>query len=378
MKKAAVVMLFLLCFALLLPLTAAAEEPEEARVRDAFDAFLARIPPEVAELLPADFFGNDFAAAGEAVREASGARAILSVAARITGLAVRDHLALLARTVGVLVLLAVFRAVAGENGALSRAVSLCGVLALSLALFLPQREQLLRLAAYFTLMKDLFAALLPLMGTLYAMGGNVGAAVANQTVLSAFLSVMGVLSAGTVTTVAGVCLAFALLEGAGCGICLRPLAGCIKRTFAWGLSLAMTLLCGVLGIQTTLAKSADTLALRTAGFAASSFLPVVGGSVAQTLRTVAGSVEYLRAVVGMGGVLVVLFAFLPVFLSVLCTRLAVLLGGAAASLFGLDNEARFLAEIASVWGYFLAVIAVLFVTATFALTVFARCAAVGG
>ena len=132
----------------------------------------------------------------------------------------------------------------------------------------------------------------------------------------------------------------------------------------------MMLLCFALGAQHTLAQGADTLAMRTVRFAASSFLPVVGGSVAESLKTVAGSVTYLRFVVGTGGVLLVFFLFVPTFLSVLLTRLCFLLCGAVAGMLGLAREGRLLTEIAAVWGYFLAVIACLF-TMTFFFTFFA-------
>jgi hypothetical protein len=105
---------------------------------------------------------------------------------------------------------------------------------------------------------------------------------------------------------------------------------------------------------------------------------VVVGSVSEALRTVSGSVQYLRTVVGMGGVVVVLLFFLPFFLNVMLWRIAFLLSSAAAKLLGCDGEERLLNELASVYGYFMAVIASLFVMIVFSLTLFARCAAAGG
>ena len=120
-------------------------------------------------------------------------------------------------------------------------------------------------------------------------------------------------------------------------------------------------------------------ALRTVRFAAGSFLPVVGGSVSESLRTVAGSVEYLRGVMGGAGLAVVFFAFLPTFLFVMLHRVTFLLAGAGAKLLGCDGEEKLLAELASVYGYFMAVIASLFVMLIFSLTLLAHCgAAVGG
>ena len=62
-------------------------------------------------------------------------------------------------------------------------------------------------------------------------------------------------------------------------------------------------------------------------------------------------------------------------MSVLLTRIALLLGGAVANLLSCEAEGKILNEVSSVYGYFLAIIAVLFVALTFSLTLFAQCAA---
>jgi stage III sporulation protein AE len=193
--------------------------------------------------------------------------------------------------------------------------------------------------------------------------------------MSVFLSFLETFMTTTALPVAGICLTMALLDSLGSGLSLRSLTTLIKRTYTFGVSLFMLLLCGVLGLQSTLCKGADTLALRTVRFAVGSFLPMVGGSVAESLRTVAGSVGYLRGTVGMGGILVLFFAFLPLFLSILFTRAAFLLGGAAAGMLSCPREERLLGELASVFGYFMAIIACLFVTVAFSLTLLAHCAA---
>ena len=77
----------------------------------------------------------------------------------------------------------------------------------------------------------------------------------------------------------------------------------------------------------------------------------------------------------IGGILVLFFAFLPLFLSVLFTRLAFLLGGSVAGMLSCPREERLLSELAGVYGYFMAIIACLFVTVSFSLTILAHCAA---
>ena len=355
--------------------------PEEMEIQEELDGFMGAIPPEVAACLPAEFFGENMAEMAVGVQEAGSVQAVLAQVWRILGASLRQQLALLARICGILVLSAVVRLLSlqlqsGEG--VSRAAGFYSTLAMVSVLFSTQRSRFLSLSSYFTATQQLCAASVPLMGALYAMGGNVGAAVAHHGVMTAFLAMLETVISGTVMPVAGICLALALADALSGKSTLRSLAGLIKRTYTLTFSFLMLLLCGILGIQTTLAKGSDTLALRTVRFAAGSFLPVVGGSISEALRTVSGSVTYLRAVVGSGVIVVFLLSFLPVFLPLLLGRITFQLGGAAAKLLGCDHEEKLLSELAAVYGYFMAVVASLFVMIVFSLTLFTRCATAGG
>jgi stage III sporulation protein AE len=349
--------------------------PESEVVADELRDFRDAIPPEVAELLPEGFFSEDMSAVADATSKAGAFSAVLSVVGRMTGLAVRENLTLLAAICAILCFSALLRAFA-DKGSTARALGFAATLTLVVLLLTLQGERFGAITQFFHTVGGLGASMLPLMGALYAMGGNVGAAVANSGVLSAFLSLLETLCATTVLPVAGIALALALVDALTTGVNLRPLAGLIKRTYTLSISFLMGIFGFVLGTQSLLAKASDTLALRTARFAAGSFLPLVGGSVSEALRTVAGSVEYLRASVGTGAILVLFFAFLPTFLSVLLTRITFLLGGAVANMLSCEAEGKLLAELSSVYGYFLAIISVLFVALIFSLTLFAQCAAV--
>ena len=381
MKKVCKRCVFLLALLLVLPLfclPASAEAEDEAN--SAYDTFRGAIPEEVATFLPNDFFEGSLEDSEQTMRESVSVGAILNSVGRALGLSIGDAVRLLANVTGLLVLSALFRSLCGEEKAgLSRAFTFCSTLALTLLLFTLQKDSFLQVERYFTAMKGVATAFLPLMGSLYAMGGNVRAAAVNHSVISAFLTLLETFCAGTVLPIAGICLSLSLLDATTGGrISLRSLAGFIKRSYTLSLSFLMLLLCGVLGLQTTLAKASDTIALRTARFAAGSFLPVVGGSVSETLRTVAASVEYLRGVAGTGAILVLFYTFLPTFISVLLTRTAFLLSASIAKLLHCENEEKILSELASVFGYFLAIIASLFVMLVFSLTLFTRCAAAGG
>ena len=373
--------LLILLLAFVLPVGAegAQTSGESEAIAEEWEAFQAAIPPEVQDLLPRDFFSQDMTLVAKGVQEASTLSAILRAVGQVMGVTLTQNLALLAKLCGILVLSATFRAAVGErkNGT-EGAISLVSVLAITLMLFAGEGTRFSQMEQFFGTVRALCVALIPLMGALYAMGGNVAAAVANHGVMSGFLAILETACSGVVVPVACVLVALAVLDAVTGKGSLCSLANLLKRTFTFGLSFFMMLLTFVLGLQHTLAKGSDTLALRTVRFAAGSFLPVVGGSISETLRTVAGSVEYLRGAVGVGGILVIFFLFLPTFLSVLLTRIAFSLSSAVAGLLSCAREQKLLGEISSVWGYFLSVIACLFVMTVFSLTLFAHSAAAIG
>lgn len=373
----------LFAFLLLLPAgaeeaTGAAESVEESGF-GAIREFRESLPPEVTALLPDGFFGEDPETVASAVQNAADVPKILAYIRDFLGVSLRQTLPLLAAVSGVLVLSAVLRAVGATSGAgTGRAFSFCSVTVLTLLLLRQSLSGVSRLRAWFEMLCTLAGSMLPMMGTLYALGGNVGAAAANHTVMSVFLSVAQMLCTRAVLPVAGICLLLAVCDALTGRAALKPLGNLIKRTFTLGFSFLMLLLSFLLGLQTTLAAGSDTLALRTVRFAAGSFLPVVGGSVSEAMKTVAGSISYLRTLAGSGGILVLFLFFLPTFLTVLTTRIVFLLCGALAELLEAKSEGRVLSELASVYGFFLAVIAAVFTMAVFALTIFAHCAVAGG
>lgn len=373
----------LFAFLLLLPAgaeeaTGATESVEESGF-GAIREFRESLPPEVTALLPDGFFGEDPETVASAVQNAADVPKILAYIRDFLGVSLRQALPLLAAVSGILVLSAVLRAVGATSGAgTGRAFSFCSVTVLTLLLLRQSLSGVSRLRAWFEMLCTLAGSMLPMMGTLYALGGNVGAAAANHTVMSVFLSVAQMLCTRAVLPVAGICLLLAVCDALTGRAALKPLGNLIKRTFTLGFSFLMLLLSFLLGLQTTLAAGSDTLALRTVRFAAGSFLPVVGGSVSEAMKTVAGSISYLRTLAGSGGILVLFLFFLPTFLTVLTTRIVFLLCGALAELLEAKSEGRVLSELASVYGFFLAVIAAVFTMAVFALTIFAHCAVAGG
>jgi stage III sporulation protein AE len=78
-----------------------------------------------------------------------------------------------------------------------------------------------------------------------------------------------------------------------------------KSVFLWLLGIVTTVLVASISMQSFLAVSKDSAALRAAKYALTGTIPIVGSTVSGALSTLIGSLAEARAVIGVGAVAVI-------------------------------------------------------------------------
>lgn len=347
---------------------------------DEYGDFLASVPEDIRALLPPELFSSDSRSVAEGTGKMSGFSYLAGAVLRTVGLHLGDCLRLLARIVGLLLLSAVAAALRGsvKGESVGRVFSFCSTLAI-LASLLTCGYSTVRVAVdYFETLGRMTSAAVPLLASLYAMGGNVTTAASGAAGMTVYLSLTEEVVGKTVVPFSGICLAFAAMEAMNADLRLGTLAATVKKQYTTLLAFLMTLLLAMLGAQTTLGARADTLAMRGAKFAAGNLIPVVGGSVSELLRTVSAGVGYLRGTVGICGVLLLLLTLFPVLAELLLYRLVWQIGASVADLVGCASERRLLDEVASLCGYLAAAVSICSSVFLLALTLLAHCASAIG
>ena len=133
------------------------------------------------------------------------------------------------------------------------------------------------------------------------------------------------------------------LTGALCGLTAVN-AGCgVLGSFTAGLRKALLRLWQfvavcvsfLLGAQSVIARSADTMAQRTAKFALSTFIPVAGGALAEAWSAVRTGAGFLRSAAGIGGILALLGLLIPAVVPLLLYKAVLSLASQAAEVLGL-------------------------------------------
>ena len=210
-----------------------------------------------------------------------------------------------------------------------------------------------RLEHYFESLFSAVSAFLPLSAVLYDMGGNLTAAASSTATLTAILTVCQFLCTKTVIPLFCLCMALSLLsvfDGA-VGLGGQSLSASVRKWYGYGLGFVMMILTTALGTQSILSAKADGMAMRSAKFVASGFVPVTGGTVSSTLGTLAASVELLRGAVGAVGIGVILMLLIPVVVHIALLRGIYALSSFLAGMLGCGGEQKLLSEIGGLYGY---------------------------
>ena len=335
----------------LLALPVRAEEYDT--MPDEYSDFYDSIDGEIADKLPEGVFSDGKEDINEAAGELINPASILNMLIDALGVGLDGAAPTLAVVLGIVVLSAILTSLASSSGGLSRTVEGCIRLCTFTAISGVAVRSAESLSLYFERLFSAVAGFLPLSAALYAMGGNLTVAAGTSATLGITLSVVQFFCTKTVIPVFCISLCSSMLsvfEGQG-GSAAGTVSGMIRKWYTTSLAFVMMILTCSLGGSTLLASKADNMAMRGAKFAASSFIPVSGGTVSSTLGTLAASVELLRGSVGVIGIVIIIMMLLPTVIELALLRGVFLIGSFCASTLGAQGEAKLLSELDSLYGY---------------------------
>lgn len=355
----------------LLVLPCAAEEA--ANIDSEFSDMMDAVPDDIAKLLPDSFFeGVDGAADGlDEVLEPSFWQDLLGELFADSIADVAPTLLSLFAVLLISALISTFKDVL-RSEALSSAVSLA-VSVVMISIFVKLASAHIELVVrYIDRLSGLCLAMLPVMGTLLAMGGSGGAAVATH---GGFLMILGVIEAVVGEAfggIVGISLAMSAANVFSGRFRLSAMARAIRRCFGIFFGVVTSLLGFLLSIKIGIATAADSVAMRGAKMFASNAIPMVGSAIGDSFKTLATALSYIKTVSGTVGIVLLFLLALPVFLSVWLYRSGLVLLSGAAEMLGCDRERELISGVVSVYGYVLAVVAIITVIFILMLTLFTK------
>ena len=121
----------------------------------------------------------------------------------------------------------------------------------------------------------------------------------------------------------------------------------VKKMAVWAISFISTLFVGILGIQTAVNSSADTLAMKSAKFIIGTSVPIAGPALSEAASTISASLSLLKSSIGIYGVVAVAVIFIPVIAELIIWRAVMLACSSVSSLFSLPKISALLKAVDS-------------------------------
>ncbi|MBQ4066102.1 MAG: hypothetical protein IJD22_00530 [Clostridia bacterium] len=373
MKKAMIAPIILLSIVQLLLITvrggtvyeydmsADARDEAEARV----EALIESLPEEIRDELPeknrtsyeeysADFFWQK-------IRE-SLKKAVAPATKTLSGL------------LGNVLIAAVFHMLSKtiSNGELNGAFSVCSTLSISVGIFAVMEGVFATAKGLLHVLCESMLAIVPVMEALHITSGRLSSAAVTQTGVAMMIGLAEALFSRVISVWVYVAFILAVVScvtgNKGISFMSSTLRGLITGT----LIAVMTVLTFAFSLQAIGADGADTLAVKTVKFALGSYLPIVGGPVAESFSMLFAGLSVIKQACGIVGIAVVAVAFLAPFISILINTVVIGLSGTVARVLGCEREGELLSECRSICIQLLAITAGAAVMFIIALGIFCK------
>lgn len=221
---------------------------------------------------------------------------------------------------------------------------------------------------------DFMTTLASLLTVLYLAGGNSVTAAVHMGWISWMLTLSEKLSYGFLLPVLEISFSGTLISSIAGSINLRPFVKSMQRFTVTLITLIMTVLSVIMTFQTSLAAAADSVAMRAMKYAAAGSVPIIGGMVSESIRTLSAGISALKGMVGTVGVTVVILLSLSPMLTLLFTRWALSIAGSIAEAVGGETVPALIADASKLVGFFMAVLAIFDLFFIYSLSIFVRTA----
>lgn len=271
-------------------------------------------------------------------------------------------LRLFAALVGMVLLGRVLREVGEGEKPLSRLSGTLVSTVCALAFFAAVSGSVRRVGNYLGDLKKFLNGSTPILTALLAAGGSTAAGGSAAASFSFGLVLLENLLTGVLYPLIGVCFAMGLLDTVSPDLRLGGVSKHLKWLYMTLLGAASTVSTAALSFQTTLAASADSVAMRSAKYAVGNMIPLVGGSIGAALGTLSTSLTLVKNTAGVSCVAVILLLTLPELIYLFLARLAVSAAGTAAEALGFTAGEKLLGEFLKVYDMLLATVAAAGVT----------------
>ena len=166
-------------------------------------------------------------------------------------------------------------------------------------------------AEHLTRLCSVMNLLMPVMEVLYLAGGNLTEKAVTTEAVMLGVTLIGNFTGQFLAPLTNLLFTLSCLGGVCTDVKIAGFTNGLRKFIMRLWQYGTLIFSFLLSVQSILAKSADSLAAKTARFAIGSFIPVAGGVIAEAFSTLKEGVGVLRSAAGIGGIAVILLLLIP-------------------------------------------------------------------
>lgn len=163
-------------------------------------------------------------------------------------------------------------------------------------------------------------AFIPTSILLYTASGSTFTAALSSSSVPIIISIIQVLSTSIVLPIIKSICSLTIVNTLCKKSNFSGLTAFLKTTCLWIIGLGFTLFTGVLSLQSILQSELDNLTIKGLKYGAARLIPIAGGMISESMRTVITSVSFIKSVTGVSGIVFIIFTIIPNLCTLLATK----------------------------------------------------------
>lgn len=257
---------------------------------------------------------------------------------------------------GLMILMAVTQIVLPDNANLSSAFMNASNLVCAVFLFTQASSLIAVTSEYLDRICGIMNLMVPVIDAIYLASGELTQAGIAGAGLMLGITLVGNAAGGILVPVTEVLFTLSAVSSVCDEVKIGSLAASVRRFLMRLWQLLCLFFSFILTFQTTLARQADNLVVRTAKFAIGSFIPMAGGMISEAFTTLHVGISFLRGAAGIGGIIVILLILLPGIIPLLLYRLGLTITSEGAKILRLNPISSMLDEVGGIVEFLIAIV----------------------
>ncbi len=367
MKKIIIILIALFLFILQCQATEPSDEIMD-EISNELNDFKSSLPQEIIDFLPDEIWDGDF---NKLIDSDFNEASLLDLILDYLFLGLNSALKSFGTIMVIIIISSIFNTLSNSfsSSFIKPSFSIASALCVVITVFNLCTSLASSVSNYINVLCSIMESFAPLMATLYIMTGNItSGGIANASFVL-FISIVENFLVSFMLPVVNICICFSIMRSFGGQYDFSGISKILKNTFTGVTVFVMSVFMFVLSCKNVISQTADSLSIKTAKFAISSFIPIVGTTVNDALRTITSSLSIIKNSCGIIAIIAIALIMLPVIISLLLNRLFFNISASVAKALGCNNEYGVIEEASSICGFLLALVLCTCILFIFALTI---------